>query len=84
MRRYLVGLLATIGALTVICVAAGIYVASSTSFASKPLPKSMTIQKRFAAAVLALGDEDLADRLDAWRARQSAMVRSRSLSATIR
>ena len=43
MRRYLVGLLATIGALTVICVAAGIYVASSTSFASKPLPKSMVL-----------------------------------------
>ncbi|MBW9078929.1 5-(carboxyamino)imidazole ribonucleotide mutase [Rhizobium pusense] len=27
-----------------------------------------------AAAVLALGDEDLADRLDTWRARQSAAV----------
>lgn len=27
-----------------------------------------------AAAVLALGDDDLADRLDAWRARQSAAV----------
>jgi len=34
-----------------------------------------------AAAVLALGDDDLADRLDAWRARQSAAVAENSMDS---
>lgn len=44
MRRFIVGLLATIGAITVICIGAGLYIASQASFVvSKPLPKSMVL-----------------------------------------
>ena len=43
MRRFIVGLLATIGALTVFAIAAGLYVASSGSLASRSLPETMVL-----------------------------------------
>ncbi len=43
MRRFIVGLLATIGAFTLVSMAAGVYVGLSGSFSGKPLPKSMVL-----------------------------------------
>ncbi|MDI1283602.1 MAG: S49 family peptidase, partial [Reyranella sp.] len=43
MRRYFVGLLATVGALTLLLVAGGIAVLASGPFSAKPLPRSMVL-----------------------------------------
>ena len=43
MRRYFVGLLATVGALTLLLVAGGVAVIASGPFAAKPLPRSMVL-----------------------------------------
>ncbi len=43
MRRFIVGLLASIGALTLLSIAAGVYVALTGPFASKALPNSMVL-----------------------------------------
>jgi protease-4 len=43
MRRFIVGLLATIGALTILAVGGAIVFATSGSFAGKPLPSSMVL-----------------------------------------
>ena len=86
MRRFIVGLLATIGAFTVICVAAGLYVASSGPLAPKPLPKSMvlSLDLRDLPAEIASADllgglwkppRDMATTLEAlWRAADDPRV----------
>ncbi len=43
MRRYFVGLLATVGALTLLLVAGGVAVIASGPFSAKPLPRSMVL-----------------------------------------
>ena len=43
MRRYLVGLLATVGTLTLLLIAGGIGVIASGPFSPKPLPRSMVL-----------------------------------------
>jgi protease-4 len=43
MRRFIIGLLATIGAFTLLSLAAALYVGLSGSFTAKPLPKSMVL-----------------------------------------
>lgn len=43
MRRYFVGLLATVGALTLLLVAGGVAVIASGPFSAKPLPRTMVL-----------------------------------------
>ncbi len=43
MRRYIVGLLATVGALTLLAIAGGIAFVASSPFSAKPLPQQMVL-----------------------------------------
>ena len=43
MRRYIVGLLATVGTLTLLAIAAGIAFVASSPFSAKPLPQQMVL-----------------------------------------